>query len=101
MFRTKKKQLKRLRNYYENILNSKSAYPQGYIESKENEIMLLEWLIAYYEDRAASTPKQLLEVCIEKSGYYKNSFSIEEYRHYCVYISMLYNWVYNNKIVGF
>jgi len=101
MFKNKRKQLKRLKEYYNNIINPKSEYPKGYIESKKAQLMVLEWLIAYYEGRAASTPKELLEEFINRSDYLNNNATNDEHHINYVYISMLYNWIYYNRITGF
>jgi hypothetical protein len=101
MFNRNKKKLRKLREFHLNFMMHKSEFSMDYIASKENEITMVEWLIAYYEGRAASTPKKLLETYIRDCGYYNNTFSIKEYERHCKCISVLYNWIYNDEIVGF
>jgi hypothetical protein len=97
----KKRKLRKLKKYYENIMHPKSPFPAGYIESKTSEIQTLEWLISYYEGRTASTPKKLLESYITMTGYYTNNPSLESMKETLKSIAMLYDWVYNNRITGF
>jgi hypothetical protein len=78
-----------------------SPFSEGYIESKKNEIETLEWLIAYYEGRTASTPKELLEATLISYGYYHHNFTLEEVNNALRSIVMLYDWVYKNRITGF
>lgn len=100
MFR--KRKLRRLKKYYENVISPKSPFPVGYIEEKKGYISTLEWLIAYYEGRATSTPKQLLEMYILIVGYYHDKdLSPEFVKRTLNAIVMLYDWVYKNKITGF
>lgn len=49
-----KRKLRRLKEYYEKIVHPKSPFPAGYIDDKRAQISTLEWLIAYYEGRAAN-----------------------------------------------
>lgn len=97
----KKSKLRRLKKFYHTIMHPMSPFPEGYIEGKQTEIQTLEWLIAHYEGRAASTPKELLEATITRYGYYNNSFTLEETKNALKSIVMLYDWVYKNRITGF
>ena len=53
-----------------------------------------DWLIAYYENRAACTPKEYLEALINDQNLDGNKFNSERIR-------LLYNWVNYKRIVGF
>jgi len=99
MFETRK--LRKLKKMLHAIMHPVTPFPAGYIESKTNEITTLEWLIAHYEGRAASTPKELLEATITRYGYYNNNFTLEETKGALKTIVMLYDWVYKNRITGF
>lgn len=96
-----KRKLRRLKEYYEKIVHPKSQFPAGYIDDKRAQISTLEWLIAYYEGRAASTPKQLLEEYIYSLGFYNKNLPPQSVNDTLKAIVMLYDWVYKNKITGF
>jgi len=80
--------------YLDNLENNN--FPINYIESKKENIECLHWILAYYENRTACTPKELLEEILNK---YKiiNSFN----EHDIIWIKTLYYWVYYKKIIGF
>ena len=62
--------------------------------SKEHLLDMLDWLIAYYENRASCTPKEYLEDLINSPNLNGDIFNSERIR-------LLYNWVNYKKIVGF
>ena len=67
-------------------------FSDDYIEEHKNKLECLKWLIAYYEGRTASSPKEMLKALI-------NSFkgiTPEELE----WIRMLYNWIYYKQIMG-
>jgi hypothetical protein len=84
----------KITKYLDNLKNNNFSI--NYIESKKENIECLEWIEAYYENRTACTPKELLEEYIHK---YKiiNSFDKDE----VIWIKTLYYWVYYKKITGF
>lgn len=65
-----------------------------FADSKEHLLDMLDWLIAYYENRAACTPKEYLEALINDQKLDGNKFNSERIR-------LLYNWVNYKRIVGF
>jgi hypothetical protein len=68
-------------------------------------IDVLEWLVGYYENKTASTPKEYLESMINniplKSRKTKESEYIDFLKNRNEQIVLLYNWVYYKEIVGF
>jgi len=93
MFRFKKEREKQKLVKYLAKLNDKNVrFPEGYLESKKDLIGWIEWLIAYYEGRAAATPKEILESMLDP--YVNKPITIEE-------IKFLYYWVYYERITGF
>ena len=62
--------------------------------SKDHLLDMLDWLIAYYENRASCTPKEYLEDLINSLNLDGDIFNSERIR-------LLYNWVNYKKIVGF
>jgi hypothetical protein len=84
----KKRELKKYLFRLEN-----GTFPGDYIESHSNKIECLKWLIAYYEGRTVSSPKELLVSLI-------NSFD-ETTPQKLEWIRMLYNWIYYKQIMGF
>jgi hypothetical protein len=76
--------------YLDNLENNN--FPIDYIKSKKENIECLEWIKAYYKNRTACTPKELLEEYI-----HKNSFN----EHDIIWIKTLYYWVYYKKITEF
>ena len=65
-----------------------------FASSKDHLLDMLDWLIAYYENRAACTPKEYLEDLINSPCLACDIFNSERIR-------LLYNWVNYKKIVGF
>jgi hypothetical protein len=55
---------------------------------------MLDWLIGYYENKTASTPKEYLESLI-------NTTDIEPSKNLSERIRLLYNWVNYKKIIEF
>ena len=88
---TKKQKLNYLKEFHQKVTTFDDS---AYLKSKEILISQLEWLIAYYEGRTASTPKELLESYISSLRNYQPNCHFER-------ITLLYNWVYYKKIVGF
>lgn len=66
----------------------------SFATSKEHLLDMLDWLIAYYENRASCTPKEYLESLINSQNLDGNIFHSERIR-------LLYNWVNYKRIVGF
>lgn len=62
--------------------------------SKRHLLDILNWLIAYYENRAACTPKEYLESLINSENLDGDIFNSERVR-------LLYNWVNYKRIIGF
>jgi hypothetical protein len=90
MFCNKKSKLKKLKNYL-TILNE-GYFPDGYIETHQHRVACLEWLVAYYEGRAASTPQEMFEILISKPNP-----TIGD----CRWVTTLWYWIYKGKIYGF
>jgi len=65
-----------------------------FANSKKHLLDMLDWLIAYYENRAACTPKEYLESLI-------NTTDVESSKNLSERIILLYNWVNYKKIIGF
>jgi hypothetical protein len=94
MFNIRKNREKRkLVKYLAKLNNKNVKWPEGYLESRKNLIGWIEWLIAYYEGRAAATPKQILESMLDPYMV-KECVTYEE-------IKFLYHWVYYKRITGF
>jgi len=85
----KQKVEKYLRNINENVF----MFPKGYLETKTFEIETLNWILAYYNNKTASTPKEYLEALLKDI----NTMTPEKMRT----ISVLYYWIFYKKIVGF
>ena len=72
---------------------------------KYHLIELLEWLVGYYENRTAGTPKEYLESLINNIPIQSVQTTDSEYIDYLKkrneQIVFLYNWVYYKKIIGF
>ena len=66
----------------------------SFATSKDHLLDMLDWLIAYYENRASCTPKEYLEDLINSQNLDGDIFNSERVR-------LLYNWVHYKKIVGF
>lgn len=101
---TKKKALKIINSYLD--LRNHNPWPtqperqKEYLKYHEYKFDALEWLKAYYEDRTAATPEELLEVYLEnRHNYWKDHrlISVQNFE----WVRILYNWVYYKKIKGF
>ena len=90
MFNTKKSKLKKLKGYLTTL--NEEYFPDGYIETHQHRIACLEWLVGYYEGRAASTPQDLFEILISGS-----TPTLEE----CHWATTLWYWIHKGKIYGF
>lgn len=64
-----------------------------FVDSKQHLLNKIEWLILYYENKTASTPKELLEALIN-SNELPSKIRLEEIR-------LLYHWINYKTIVGF
>jgi hypothetical protein len=84
----KNKDLEFLKDFAKRMENFPFASP------KDHLLDMLDWLIGYYENKTASTPKEYLESMINSND---RDSSIHNYER----IRLLYNWVYYKKIVGF
>jgi len=84
----KEKDLKFIKDYARRM----AEHP--FVNSKKHLLDMLDWLIGYYENKTASTPKEYLESLI-------NSNDIDTSIHNYERIRLLYHWVYYKKIVGF
>lgn len=94
---SKKRKLRYLKKFLNNIENKNNNFPEGYLESKQNRINCIKWLIAYYEGRAACKPKELLEATLHSY----NGVNPEDIFRTYDYVLILYYWIYHNEIVGF
>lgn len=104
---------RKLVNFHEKIKNPSTTWPQWYLDIRKPEIQMMEWLIAYYDGRTASTPKEYLEALINKTEYYQDYANVMKSLNIVPmsevdrldlklkYISFLYNWVHYKKITGF
>jgi hypothetical protein len=90
MFNTKKRKLKKLQNYLTLVYDG--VFPEGYVETHQHRIACLEWLVVYYEGRAASTPQNLFEILISKSNPTLGD---------CHWATTLWYWIHKGKIHGF
>ena len=79
-----------LKDYSEKMKKHKHAFAN----SKDHLLDMLDWLIAYYENRAACTPKEYLESLINNQKLDGDIFNSERIR-------LLYNWVNYKRIIGF
>ena len=91
MFNTKKRKLKKL-NEFLNNLNNQTNWPDGYLEAHKNRIDCLNWLVAYYEGRAGVTPQQMFEIFVSKSNP-----TIAD----CHWATTLWYWIHKETIYGF
>jgi len=83
----KTKDLEFLKDY------AKRMEKHPFVVSKQHLLNRIEWLIGYYENKTASTPKELLEALIN-SNKIPSKDDLEEIR-------LLYNWINYKTIVGF
>jgi hypothetical protein len=83
-----KKDLEFIKDYAERM----NRHP--FVDSKQHLLDMLDWLIAYYENRASCTPKEYLEVLINSQNLDGDIFNSERVR-------LLYNWINYKTIVGF
>ncbi|MCK9273337.1 hypothetical protein M0P65_07410 [Candidatus Gracilibacteria bacterium] len=100
-------------NYIKHLEHPKLPYPQGYIDNHKTEIDMLKWLIGCYEGRTASKPIEYLEALLDKSENYQDYVNemnnhnitpmsdVDRLKMKLKEISVLYNWVYYKKIIGF
>ncbi len=85
----KRKQLKRLKDFFDRI----QSMPSDYKIHHNERLNCIVWLMAYYDGRAASTPKEYLEdllIPVRKDS-----------ANHIETIKFLYHWVYYNEITGF
>lgn len=89
----KQKEKKKIRDFLA-LLNT-GKFPDGYLDYHSHRIDCLNWLLAYYEGRASSSPGQLLDFMMRMKG--------EEWTEYgrIDFIQLLYFWVKNKEIRGF
>jgi hypothetical protein len=90
MFNTKKRKLKKLQTYL--TLIYADVFPAGYLEENQHRIACLEWLVAYYKGRAASTPQDLFEILIGTLNP-----TLED----CHWATTLWYWIHKDEIYGF
>jgi hypothetical protein len=91
MFNTKKRKLKKLNEFLDN-LNNQINWPDGYLETHTNRIDCLNWLVSYYEGRAAVTPQRMFEILIGVPNP-----TITD----CHWATTLWYWIYKDEIYGF
>lgn len=105
----------KLVKYYERLMNhTRVNLPENYLEYHKTEIDCLLWLIAYYENRTASSPKEYLESLINFNFDSYRDYANEMRDHDIVPLSeierlklisrqtkFLYHWVNYKKITGF
>jgi hypothetical protein len=91
MFNTKKRKLKKLNQFLDN-LNNQTNWPDGYLETHQNRINCLKWLVLYYEGESAATPQQLFEILIGVPNP-----TIAD----CHWVTTLWYWIYKKEIYGF
>jgi hypothetical protein len=89
-FFSRKNKLNYLRRYLDNIRKNMNHFPEGYLSSKTKLISTIEWLVAYYENRAGCTPKEYLKTLIDNDA-------IDARQE----IKLLYYWINHSAIVGF
>jgi len=82
------KDLEFLKDYVKRMEN------HPFIDSKVHLLDMLYWLIGYYENKTASTPKEYLESLI-------NTTDVEPSKHLSEKIRLLYNWIHYKTIIGF
>ena len=85
---TKKKDLEFLKDY------AKRMEQHPFANSKDHLLDMLDWLIGYYENKTASTPKEYLESLI-------NTTDVEPSKNLSEKIRLLYNWIHYKNIIGF
>ena len=90
MFNTKKRKLKKLKSYLTTL--NEGYFPDGYIETHQHRITCLEWLVAYYEGKASSTPQRMFEMLI---GTLNPTIA------HCHWATTLWYWIHKGKIHGF
>lgn len=102
LFNKKKREIAKLKDY---ILRMKDYYGDSINSSKIHLIHTLEWLVGYYENRTASTPKEFLESMMREIPLIQASHTEYQYidllKKRNEQILFLYNWIYYKKIVGF
>lgn len=79
---------RKLRKYLENLNSGK--FTKEYLNYHESKISCIEFLISYYENRTACSPKDYFKALLND----KKGNNIEE-------ISFLYYWIYYSEITGF
>jgi len=94
MFHTKKYYHKKINDFLENL--KRPIFEKEYLEHHKHKIDALEWVLAYYEDRTGSTPKELLET------YLRRMYPLSDNsRQLLEWISILYYWENYKIIEGF
>jgi cytochrome c peroxidase len=83
----------KIEKYLNNINSNTYLFPEGYLATKTVEIETLNWILAYYNDKTVSTPKEYFEALLRDI----NTMTPEKMR----VINLLYYWTYYKKIVGF
>lgn len=75
----------------------KQYHNEEYLKKNEDRIDALEWLLAYYEGRTASTAKQLLEVMLRDSDQIDQNIKNRRF----IWVDVIYNFIYNKQMTGF
>jgi len=83
----------KVEKFLNNINSNTYLFPAGYLETKTIEINILNWILAYYNNKTVSTSKEYLEALLRDI----NTITPEKMRA----INVLYYWTYYKKIVGF
>lgn len=91
MIWNRKKYRRQIKAFLDNLKNP--VFHKEYLDYHRVRIYTLEWLLAYYENRAATTPRGLLESTMGNPHL--------SYEDKLVQIQLLYFWVYYKRIEGF
>lgn len=91
------------RRKLEKFIKIISKQDENYIQNHKVQIDCIQWLIGYYRG-ITLTPKEIIEQMIKvifnhRLGIKKIS-ELQE-KNYKIWIDILSEWIYNNKIVGF
>lgn len=94
---TKRKARKIIKAFLENL--KRPVFKKEYLQYHQNRIHAVEWLLAYYENRAAATPQELLDSFLKDTNSF--TMSVDDLKSTIIWIDVLYNWVMYKRISGF
>jgi ribosomal protein L22 len=93
---TKRKTRKKIEAFLENL--ERPVFKKEYLQYHQNRISAVKWLLAYYDNKAAATPEELLESMIADTRYnIGDNIKLDR----LIWIDILYYWIKYKEIVGF